>query len=436
VTSPMVVGQTMEAIAKRRVALYVPAFALAALAVVIARRPETVFRPQFFNEDGQVFYIATFFDDPWSVTTRPYAGYLHLAPRLGAWATRLVSVPDAPLLANLLALALSVVVGAYVASGRTAGWLPNRWARTAGALFVVLVPGSAETLGSLTYIQWYLAVWLAVWLVSSRPAGPWALALDSIMVTVAALSGPFVVLLAPCLIAKLVGCHGKDRLAPFLGLVGAGVQIGVLITADRHGLAGMPGPGDVLQVVAYRGLLASAAGPTIATIASRMDLGIAFGVGAAFSLAVLLAVAVWGIPRGVLLPLVWSAGASLAGAIAAQTAGPSAIMTDAFGGQRYFLVPATIYGLAVISGVAVRSRRARMTARVLVAILVVGVVVDFRLAPQPDLKWPTSSPCIGGTVPCVVPVHYADAWSIYWPGRAGPYVQPPPTGTGTIPQSP
>jgi len=77
-----------------------------------------------------------------------------------------------------------------------------------------------------------------------------------------------------------------------------------------------------------------------------------------------------------------------------------------------------------------------MTARVLVAILVVGVVVDFRLAPQPDLKWPTSSPCIGGTVPCVVPVHYADAWSIYWPGRAGPYVQPPPTGTGTIPQSP
>src|ERR1019366_4560833 len=53
----------------------------AVLLILFARRPESFLHPQFYAEDGAVFYVGAH-RDPWGSILTPYAGYLHLASRL------------------------------------------------------------------------------------------------------------------------------------------------------------------------------------------------------------------------------------------------------------------------------------------------------------------------------------------------------------------
>ena len=79
-------------------------FLAAVAALFVARRPEMLVRPDMYAESAPVFFVPTFFNNPVSLLTTPYAGYLHLIPRTIASFERLVSPEYAPLIEAVVSL--------------------------------------------------------------------------------------------------------------------------------------------------------------------------------------------------------------------------------------------------------------------------------------------------------------------------------------------
>lgn len=168
------------------------------LAVTLAsRNPWMVTTPQLWNEDLWVFLrdqrerggLAIF---------HPYAGYLHLMPRIVA--------------ALAGALPLYFIPWCY-AAGSLAGWLWVGWrilgsplfthpARAAIAVLAIgLMPQNGEVVLILTNVQWILAVGLAVLL--AEPTHPPYRAHDLVFAAGAALTGPFSFLLLPLSVHRM-----------------------------------------------------------------------------------------------------------------------------------------------------------------------------------------------------------------------------------------
>ena len=56
--------------------------------------------PSFWAEDLRVFWLGEFVHSIGGVILSPYAGYLHLVPRLVAWAAWLTPVADHPIFSS------------------------------------------------------------------------------------------------------------------------------------------------------------------------------------------------------------------------------------------------------------------------------------------------------------------------------------------------
>ena len=97
----------------------------------------------------------------------PYAGYLHLVPRLTALGAARFDPLWAPALTTGVAFALTLVVFARLLSPRME--LPRRGLLP---LAVVLLPDAREIFFNLTNVQWLLALGL-VGLAVSRDPGRW-----------------------------------------------------------------------------------------------------------------------------------------------------------------------------------------------------------------------------------------------------------------------
>jgi len=232
-------------------------FALA-LVLLFLKSPDALLAPQFWAEDGPVFFAAQFGHD-WPRLSTPYAGYLHTVTRLVAWIAAWFDLSHAPLIYNALALLIDAACIAYVAL-RLAAWFPQ-WAVF---LSFFIVPSSGDIFGTATNVQWFMQFALAAACLAQgsgthtapralRIAGHAALAL-------AALSGPFSVLVAGLAAGTLLMCRleaapggrrravGLSNFLRALGAVGsqlpktnllivfacACIQVAVLMTNEVH----------------------------------------------------------------------------------------------------------------------------------------------------------------------------------------------------------
>lgn len=214
---------------------------LIAVIILWARTPDAFARPQFWAEDLGVFWtqwrdvgIATF----WS----PYAGYLHLAPRLGATATSLL--PNVLQPAGYLAVA--VLGTAWAAITIASARLPSGLG-FALAVSVLLVPHDGEVWASLVNIQWIMACALPVIAMTKPPRTSGARINQLVFLSVAGLSGPFSALLLPVWIARgLLALRARENhglmIAAF-GLVAGLIQIACLaLSAAPQEIPSQPQP--------------------------------------------------------------------------------------------------------------------------------------------------------------------------------------------------
>jgi hypothetical protein len=363
---------------------YLAIIAAAAIAFVVAflRRPETLTRAEFWAEDGPVFYLGTF-SGPGLLDS--YEGFLYTGQRIIAIVSRLVPVEYAPLVANALSLGCVAALAAFLASGRIPLSKPQR---VMLALGIVAMPAVGEVSGTMTNLGWYGAIYLGAVAFARTATGKAAWA-ERVIVAIAALSGPFAIIVAPL----YAGRWWRDRewawawLAVIVGVASV-IQVIAFVMGERTMMGGPPPSGAaVVEGWAIRGVMVPFLGQRFAEL-----LAFAWPL-AAFLLA------------GVVTTLLRLrlAGAALGYFIVIMTV-LGLWTTNLWGlrevvdGGRYFMP----VGFAILATlVAVRS----WLSLALLAVMVVGIVGDFRLEPRAYLGWAQTSHCIGGPEPCVVPIH-------------------------------
>ncbi len=178
------------------------------------RRSDQLQNPQFWAEDGSVFFLQAKTLGLEALFT-PAAGYFHTALRLVAWFANSVEIALAPAVYVAAAFAFTLYVAARTQSSRFP--LP---ASPLYALAVVLIPDSYEVLLNLTNVQWILAAGLILVLIAREPKTFRGRAHDLAAVLLLGLTGPFVMVLAPLFVWRAF-----DRRSRFSVILASGASL-------------------------------------------------------------------------------------------------------------------------------------------------------------------------------------------------------------------
>lgn len=205
-------------------------FAIAALAV-ISRRPDAITNPQFFAEDGSVWYADAYRLGFQSLFT-PDAGYLQTFPRIVAVFAALFPLMFAPLLMSVIGIVVQVLPVNMLASSRFADWGSLPFRLVMGFLYLAL-PNSRELDVVITNAQWHLAL-LACILVLAPSTVQWKWRVfDVCILLLSGLTGPFCLLLLPIAISMWWVRRGNWRIVITLLVAACAVtQLLVLYRAD------------------------------------------------------------------------------------------------------------------------------------------------------------------------------------------------------------
>lgn len=368
--------------------------------ILIVRRPEAVFRPQFLGEEAAAFYAATFVLNPVEAILNSWNGFIYLGPRLAFALSRLVPPPYAPV-ATFAFFALGMAwTAVFVRSSRMAQAIPDARVRWFAALAVFLLPFATGEYASVLQVPWWWAIYLAALLVATDPQSRAERWMDRIGAAVAAFSGPVALLLAPLYLAR--GTKRVD-LAVIVG-AGAAVQLVAFLMSPRRPAEGI----DLLRVpivlVERVGVLpfGDVLGQYLFQLSDRRLL---------LALLPILISFLWAarsLPRRSLLVFGYVAIAiPIVGFMAVPTEG----MRGASHGARYFI---PLAWLMMITAAAALTDR-RPSALILLAAFALGLAFSWRGWPFDDTDWTLHAYCIGSRTPCVVPMD-PPVWNVYWPG--------------------
>jgi hypothetical protein len=194
------------------------------LLIVFSRRPDVFLNPQFWAEDGNLWYAQAFNDGILSALLTPEAGYFQTISRLVAAFSQIFPLEFAPLIFNLSAVGFKLTVAGFLLSKRLSNLLPDAPARFFAAFIYLALPHTYETHANLTNVQWHLAL-LAFLVIIAAPTveKSWKI-FDFATLALSALSGPFCLLLAP--LAGVKFWHGREKRMLYLVLIlGAGCLI-------------------------------------------------------------------------------------------------------------------------------------------------------------------------------------------------------------------
>lgn len=237
------------------------ALVVAVTLLSLGRQTGTPAWASLWAEDGPVFLAPAATDAFWSTVTTPYAGYLHLLPRVVAEVAVEVPLPWVPAVVAVTAALVAGVVAALVEVAAR-GHIRSTAVRVALALLVVAhpVPGS-ETLNSIALAQWPLAFgacWVTLW----RPRTAAGRATAAAALAVAALSAPLALIVVPVLAGRLALVRGADRMVAAVGLAAMAVQAAALLLLPTQAAGGGSGLGPALVVYGQRAIASGLLGYT------------------------------------------------------------------------------------------------------------------------------------------------------------------------------
>src|ERR1700723_275344 len=173
---------------------------LAALVDVFSRVAGAFLHPQFFAQDGWVWYHEAYNLHWLRSLGIAQAGYLQTFPRLVTGLALLFPMQWAPLIMSLAGAVIQVLPVTALLSRRCAPWGPLHLRILMAALYLA-IPDAPEIHIVLTNAMWHLAVLQAL-LAFSLPPLTWrGRVSDGLLFAIGAISGPFCLLLLPCIAA-------------------------------------------------------------------------------------------------------------------------------------------------------------------------------------------------------------------------------------------
>lgn len=165
-------------------------------ALIVSRRPDALFNPQFFAEDGSVWFREAFMFGWFTSLLHSRNGYFQTIPRLVSAVALLVPFRFAPLVMNLTGITIQVLPVNFLLSARCRNWAPL-FPRALMALLYLALPNSSELDAAINEGQWHLGL-LACLVILASPPTTWLWrTFDLAAILLSGLSGPFGVVLLP-----------------------------------------------------------------------------------------------------------------------------------------------------------------------------------------------------------------------------------------------
>ena len=366
-------------------------------AVWLTRRPDAVFHPQFWAEDGHVWFANAYNLGWWTTLFRAQDGYFQTLPRLAAALALLVPIALAPLVLNLIAIAIEVLPVSILLSSRSSAWGSLRYRAVMAAIYLAL-PNTREIGAIVTSSQWILALCALLILVASLPHSVVGRTFDISLLLICGLTGPFCVFLLP--VAIFIAWRRRDPLRwSYVGMLATLclVQAWGLLVIDRSGRAHAPlGPSfqlfaRILGGQVFLGTLLGGNG-----LASFKSPSIFFLlVCSAISGSILVAICFLRSTLEMKLLLLLTA-ALLAGAFLSPAAYPPPGVTRwqllaGASGIRYWFFPTLSFAWSLLWGFQSQNRALKTVSAVLLCLMCFGIIRDWRIAPMKDMHWPENA---------------------------------------------
>ncbi|HKA29069.1 MAG TPA: hypothetical protein VKH82_06830 [Candidatus Binatia bacterium] len=158
--------------------------------VIVVRRFDAITTPQFWAEDGSVYFVENATLGFARAFARLYNEYPNLTQRFIALLGGLVPVSDAPRVYTSAAITLTALA---LASFSLPAWrhlVRDDALRVLFCVAAVCLPFDQEVLSTPTNVGWFLAIWLTLVSVMRLPHAPWRVALLTFGGCCAVLSTP------------------------------------------------------------------------------------------------------------------------------------------------------------------------------------------------------------------------------------------------------
>src|SRR5262249_11860265 len=143
--------------------------ALAGTVLIFSRRPDAFLHPQFWAEDGPIYFAPAFNSGGLAHLLTAYHGYPALLNRSVALLAIHLPLAWAPSVFNAIGLLCQLLPALIVVSRRAETLISSRIIRIGVAAFYFALPGTFETDINLTNAQWHLALAAALLLVATPP---------------------------------------------------------------------------------------------------------------------------------------------------------------------------------------------------------------------------------------------------------------------------
>jgi hypothetical protein len=373
------------------------------MVLLVLRRPDAVANPQFWAEDGVVFFRDSIVHGAWGSLFRPCAGYLNLIPRLAAALASLFPARDAPLIFNLCAFTIAAMCCSLFSLTWYRHIVKSDWLRTLLCILMATAFYVDELIGSITNIQWYLVVAALLLLLlpteAYEQATPWLRYMPAASCLLIGLTAPLTMLLIPLGIWYAARRKGSAKLAPVAVVVAALLQVCILVLAGGPVSSGDPDQliASSLMSVTYLVVLTSILGcPLTQAIAHGVALG------TLVALTVWLTSMWWGSDTYRRWQLAVSVYLIFASVVLAMSGRPLAKVFASPGSlaglrnERYFFLGACLFAcLVAVSIERWMPRWNRATqALVLLVVFAGGIWGNFRTTPFADFEWRAYGPAV------------------------------------------
>src|SRR5262249_7967259 len=129
-------------------------------AVMILRRPDAILNPQFWAEDGKIFFSEQLTLGFWSALLKGYKGFPCLAGRGIAALGSPVPLVGVPLAYNVVSIAVTALAMATFSVPGFRHLVHSNALRVITCLAIICVPAGQELVATATDVGWWLVVWL------------------------------------------------------------------------------------------------------------------------------------------------------------------------------------------------------------------------------------------------------------------------------------
>ncbi len=364
--------------------------------ILFSRKPDSLLNPQFWAEDGRNWYSDAYNYGPIAALFTTEAGYYQTISRLIAGVSLAVPLEYAPLVFNASAMLIQVGVAMFIVSGRCRPLLEDIKARYLLALMYLLLPNTWEAFGNLTNSQWHLALLVCLIVVATEPISKAGRAFDLAVAALAALSGPFCLLLLPVACIQMFRTRSRHTvLIAIILATGCLVQAYGLLTTTREVQSALGASLDLFfQIVGRHIVLGPLVG--IRGFARLQSWGLWGSISAAIvtvgglALAFFLFAKASASVRLIMLYAAMICVTALAWPAVTLEPGQWTVIANNPTALRYWFVPGFAFSLSLIYLLFnFETRVAKYLSASLLIISLYGVVKDFRIDPLKDLDFKT-----------------------------------------------